>query len=62
MNHLYTYPIVVPMVAERVRRVAQEVDSEALGARPESDRSVLADARPEGYSSASSGGSESTAS
>jgi hypothetical protein len=62
MDHFYTYPTVVPMPVERLRRVAQELDTQPRGARPESDRLMPAGARPESYSSASSGGSESTAS
>jgi hypothetical protein len=61
MEHLYTYPTVIPLPRDRSRAAAQALDAERRMGRPASDRSATGRARPE-HASTSSGGSDGPAS
>ena len=66
MQHFFTYPTVTPLPRRGLPTPAQELDAQ-LGPRhnrprPASDEPIAGGAEPRVYSSASSGGSDSTAS
>jgi hypothetical protein len=62
MQHYYTYPTVTPLPRDRRPAHSHEAEADGRPSWPDADQPNPGGAGPRRYSSASSGGSESTAS